>query len=312
MITLTELSKVLNLSKERAKQLTDEALLRNPGLTIEKGTVWRLGEDLVGEIIKSRGITLPKSKVITMKSQKGGIGGSTLLLNTAIYASKFFPVLVMDFDPENHATNFLLEENVDFKNLKCIYDIYSENKQIEEGIVKTRYPNIDILPSALRNHKIERLLSNQNPKKLLRAKIDQIKKEYGLILIDLPPSINTLTGSAYLTADLIVLPCIPSVFALESVGLTIETIEKLAQDFEAPKRNYKIIYNQFNSKRVASQEVLSALLNSYSSMVYPFYIKESTEVLNSLNAGKSVFEIKGAKETKTDFTSLALSVMGFE
>lgn len=128
----------------------------------------------------------------------------------------------------------------------------------------------------------------------------------------MPPSINVLTGSAYLTADLIVLPCIPSVFSLESIGLTIETIEKLAEDFEAPKRNYKIIYNQFNSKRVASQEVLSALLNSYPNLVYPFYIKESTDVLNSLNAGKSVFELTGAKEVKSDFSSLALSVMGFE
>lgn len=312
MITLTELAKILNLSKERVKQLTDEALLKNPSLTLEKGSVWRLGEDLVGEIMKARGKALPVRKVITMKSQKGGIGGTTLLLNTAIYASKFFPVLVMDFDPENHGSNFLLDESVDFKNLKCIYDIYSENREIEDGVVPTKHPNIDILPSALRNHKIERLLSNQNPKKLLKDKIDKIKKNYGLILIDLPPSINILTGSAYLTADLIVLPCIPSVFSLESIGLTIETIEKLAQDFEAPKRNYKIIYNQFNSKRVASQEVLSALLNNYSSLVYPFYIKESSEVLNSLNAGKSVFEIKGAKDIKNDFSSLALNVMGFE
>lgn len=312
MITLTELARVLNLSKERTKQLTDEALLKNKSLTIQKGSVWRLGEDLVAEIVKARGLTLPEHKVVTMKSQKGGIGGSTLLLNTAIYASRFFPVLVMDFDPENHATNFLLEENVDFKKLKCIYDIFSENKDIEDGVVKTKHPNIDLLPSALRNHKVERLLSNQNPKKLLRDKIDRIKKHYGLILIDLPPSMNTLTGSAYLTADLIVLPCIPSVFSLESIGLTIETIEKLAQDFEAPKRQYKIIYNQFNSKRVASQEVLSALLNNYSSLVYPFYIKESSDVLNSLNAGKSIFEVRGAKETKNDFSSLALNVMGFE
>ncbi len=312
MITLTELSKVLNLSKERTKQITDEVLLKNPQLKIEKGTVWKLGEDLVVEIMKTRGIKIPNKKVITTKSQKGGIGGTTLLLNTAIYASKFFPVLVLDLDPENHATNFLLDENTDYKNLKCIYDIYSENRDIEEGVVNTKYPNIDILPSALRNHKIERLLSNQNPKKLLRDKIDRIQKNYGLILIDLPPSINILTGSAYLTADLIVLPCIPSVFSLESIGLTIETIEKLAQDFEAPMRNYKIIYNQFNSKRVASQEVLSALLNNYSNLVYPFYIKESTEVLNSLNAGKSVFEIKGAKEIKNDFSNLALNVMGIE
>jgi chromosome partitioning protein len=311
MITLTELSRVLDLSKERAKQLVDEALLKNPKLTIEKGSIWKLGEDLFEEILKARGKEVPKRKVITLKSQKGGVTGTTLLLNSSIFSSRFFPTLVLDFDPECHATNFLLKEDTDLKKIKCIYDIFSENRPLEDGIIPSKYPNLDILPSALRVLKAERLLSGQNPKKLVREKIDKLIKNYGIIFIDLPPSLSTLVGSSYLAADLIVLPCIPSVFSLESIGLTIESIEKLAEDFDVPERNYKIIFNLYNPKRVASQEVLSALLNNYNQLVYPFFIKENSQVLNSLNAGKSVFELKGSKNTKEDFTNFSLSLMGF-
>lgn len=312
MITITELSGLLALSKERAKQLVDEALKQDGTLDIQPGTVWRVGPRAVRRLLNERGKQFPDHKVVTFAALKGGIGKTTISTNVAVRAANLgAKVLLIDLDPEACATNALMPKDADLSNAPIFCDLLKEDRaDVRKAIVPSSYPGLDLIPSALRNHHAEKLIGNLNPKRIIRDRLEGL--DYNLILLELPPSFTTLTGSAYLAADLVVLPCTPSVYSLESVALTIEAIDQLADQFECPERNYKILMNQYNSGRVASQEIIQALMETYKSKVFPFYIRESADIANATNAGRSVFEIKCSRSIREDFHELALQVCGVQ
>lgn len=310
MLSLTEFSKVLNLSKERTKQIVDTTLLSNPSLYIDKESKWLISPELAEEILKNRGKELPKNLVISTKASKGGIGATSIMFEVSTYFSKFMKVLCIDADPEAHLSNLLYQDNVDYKKIRTLYEVFSENTSLDTAIMKTKYPNLDLIPSSLRLHKVEKVLQGQNPKKIMRAKIDELKSQYNLIFIDLSPSLaSNLVISSYLSADRIFLPVIPNTFSLESVALTKDTIERLCEEFDVEPKVFKIIFNQYSQKTIASQEILSVLLQEYKNLVLPTYLNQSSAITNSINAGQSIFDIKGSKDVKENIESLALSML---
>ena len=243
---------------------------------------------------------------MTFAALKGGIGKTTISTNVAVRASSLgAKVLLIDLDPESCATNQLA--NMDGIEPVIFADILRDGLDIKKAIIPSNYKGLDIVPSALRNHHSEKFLANSNPKKIIKDKLEGLN--YNLILLELPPSFTSLTGSAYLAADLVVLPCTPSVYSLESVALTIEAINSLAHEFEVPQREFKILMNEYNSTRVASQQITKVLLDTYKSMVFPFYIKESSDVGNATNAGRSIFEVKCSKAIREDFHELVMQVL---
>jgi len=243
-------------------------------------------------------------RIVTFAALKGGIGKTTISTNVAVQAAKLGnQVLLIDLDPEACATNALAHADVDLEQAAVFYDILDHRcPDLESAIIPGMEKNLFLIPSALRNHHCEKKLSNQNPKKIIRSKIESLN--FDLIILELPPSFTTLTGSAYLAADLIVLPCTPSIFSLESVSLTIEAVSALAREFEVPEKKFKVLMNQFNSKRIASQEVLSALKEDYSELLLDITIGDSADISNAINAGKSVFDSKCAPKIRNSFERL--------
>ena len=312
MITVTELAGFLGLSKERAKQLVNEALQQDPSLDIQTGTLWKIGPSAVRKFFADRGKRFSQRKIVTFAALKGGIGKTTVSTNVAVRAAALgAKVLLIDLDPEACATNGLISKSVDQTNAVIFHDLLKDEKSdIKKAIVPSNYPGLDLIPSSLRNHHMEKLVGNQNPKRIVRDRLEPL--DYNLILLELPPSFTTVTGSAYLAADLIILPCTPSVYSLESVALTIEAIDELADEFECGERNYKVLMNQYNSSRVASQEILQSLLDTYKSKVFPFFIKDSADIANATNAGRTIFDTKSSKAIREDFHELTVQVCGVE
>lgn len=265
----------------------------------------------VGEIGSLLGFSSKnRPKVITFAALKGGIGKTTLSVNVAFRAaSSGAKVLVVDLDPEACATNTLVDEEWDVSSATTFFDIVkSGEKDISRAIIPSKYPNLDLIASSLINHQAEKFLHKANPRKAVREKLEPLRYQY--IFLELPPSFTTLTGSAYLAADLIVIPCTPNIYSLESVALTMRAIDELSDEFDCPQRNYRVLMNQYNAKRVASQEVAQTLAKLYAQQVLPFQIRESAEIANATNAGLTVFEARVSPSLRDDFDRLTQHVCG--
>lgn len=251
----------------------------------------------MASLLSLRGVQY-KPKTATIGIEKGGNGKTLITINTALTAAKYgVPTLIVDLDPECCASLFLLQSDADIATLGSLVEVYEHNKQMLDFVVPSRFDGIDILPSKTAIRRLDRLLDDDNPKSLMRRKMQGLREKYGLILFDVPPNFSKLTASAYLSSDIVMVPVKADLFSIESLKLTIEDIEASCAKFEAPKPPLFVLRNHFVNTKAAGSKVRSKAsrdinqeLLAFAPMMLPFAINQSASLLNSLNDGNGIYD----------------------
>ena len=132
-------------------------------------------------------------RTIVVANQKGGVGKTTTSINlSASLASLGKKVLVIDMDPQGNTTSGLGVEKDEVEN--TVYELLLGEKTIQECLQPEIFENLSILPSNvnLAGAEIE-LVGVEGKEYLLKNALDEIKGDYDFVIIDCPPSLNTLT-----------------------------------------------------------------------------------------------------------------------
>lgn len=137
--------------------------------------------------------------VITFSSMKGGVGKSSdavLLANNL--AARGFKVLFFDMDTNNSSTIYYCMGIAEEFPTQNVAEALT-HRTTEGYIVKSRIPNVDIVPSSLRLFDI-RSIDYHALKKTLP------KDKYDFIIIDTAPTYDNLVMNALYAADFIFTP----------------------------------------------------------------------------------------------------------
>ena len=159
-------------------------------------------------------------RIIAVANQKGGCGKTTTAINlSSCLALKGQKVLLIDFDPQSHATMGL---NVECDPEKNIYHVIAPARTEAVGLDDVIVPvkeNFDIAPSDTRLCAVEQELAvvDGREKRLLDA-IERLEKSYDFIIIDCPPSIGHLCFNALRASSEAIIPIDMSLFSLRGVA----------------------------------------------------------------------------------------------
>ena len=192
------------------------------GRTNREQRVWNYSQ--VAEIGEKYGFLKKPdgSKVITIFSTKGGILKSTLALNIArIHALHNIKTITIDLDPQaDTSRNFgldLTEENVNsleevdsfFGSVKSLFNFFQDNEPLENIIVKTDIPTLNLIPS----HSaiiplMEMLNANMRREYQFAEKLVPPLKEMGyqLIIFDNAPSWSIFSTNSIVPANILISP----------------------------------------------------------------------------------------------------------
>jgi len=236
-----------------------------------------------------------RGPVITISSNKGGVGKTTLATNLAIYARALredLPVLVVGLDDQQTLDRMfaLREPRPGEGNLKHGWAERSLSRTIQLG----EY-GIHFVPSP---PDVAMLKARAEDRRTL-ARIIERTEWPGLVILDTKPDLETLTQNAYCAADRILLP-VADWASLEEADKIYRMLERLGVD----ERRARIVFTLVDRRtRVESgdQHLFRKLLGEVQLRGWPYYktyLSRSprVEMLNS-GTGRPLSILHHAKGT---------------
>lgn len=152
------------------------------------------------------------TKTIGIIAVKGGVGKTTTVANLAAVLSNTYNKRVLAVDANYSAPNLGLHLGL-IDPVHSLHDVLLDKVDIKNAIINHKL-GFDILPSSLQPKKI-------NPYKL-KNRLDKIKSDYDVILLDSSPTQNEEMLSSIVAADELVLVTSPD---FPSLSCTLASIK---------------------------------------------------------------------------------------
>ena len=245
------------------------------------------------------GAPLPRpahTRVMVVANQKGGVGKTTTTVNMSVaLAQHGLRVLVIDLDPQGNASTALGIDH--HRGTLSSYDALIEGTPLEDVVQEhAEVPGLYVVPATidLAGAEIE-LVSVVARESRLRKAIAAHpwvhtggEDRYDYVLIDCPPSLGLLTLNALVAGAEMLIPIQAEYYALEGLGLLLETVEMVRTHLNQDLDVSTILITMFDSRTNLAAGVAAEVREHFADQVLRTSIPRSVRVSEAPSYGQSV------------------------
>lgn len=247
--------------------------------------------------------------IIVIANQKGGVGKTTTAINlSAACAMAGRRVLLIDLDPQsNSSLSFLDPTAVNSGS----YELFTEpNMPFSDLVQKTDVKNLDIIPARINLAKLEaKLIGEFDAAFRLRDRLEKVKLDYDLIVIDTPPTLGIITVNALVAAKHVIIPIQSSYFALEGTDDLLETIEKIRSRPNPELNLLGVLVTLFDRRTALSKDVDRHIREVFGKRTFNTIITRSVRLEESPAHKKPIFDYAPKSSGAGEYQSLAKEVL---
>ncbi len=224
-------------------------------------------------------------RIIAVANQKGGVGKTTTAINlSACLAEKGKKILTIDVDPQGNCTSGLGVDKSQVEN--SVYELMIGMCTIEECIIPNVMQNISLISSNVNlvGAEIE-LIGIEEKEFIMKKSVDKVKDNYDYIIIDCPPSLNTLTVNAMTTADTVLVPIQCEYYALEGLTQLIHTINLVKERLNPYLEIEGVVFTMYDARTNLSLQVVENVKSNLRQNIYKSIIPRSVRLAEAPSHG---------------------------
>jgi chromosome partitioning protein len=250
-------------------------------------------------------------RVIAIVNQKGGCAKTTTAVNLAgCLAADGFRVLVLDMDPQAHATLALgVDPEMPEENL---YEVLAEPggaDHLERVIIEVA-DNLHLAPSGIVLSALEQKLASERDEartERLAMALERLTGLYDFALIDCPPNVGLLTFNALRAASEVIVPLETSRFAIHGVQKLLETIGLLAERIGL-EIDVRVLLTLYDGRTRFARKTLIEVRELFKDMCFDTVIRLNIKLREAAANGIPICSYAPSANGALDYAALAVEV----
>jgi chromosome partitioning protein len=245
----------------------------------------------------------PRTRVMTVANQKGGVGKTTTTVNlAAALAQAGLQVLVLDNDPQGNASTALGIEHR--AGTPSIYEVLVDGAPMHEAVQQSPdVPGLWCLPATidLSGAEIE-LVSMVARETRLRTALDNYltwRTDNGLeridyVFVDCPPSLGLLTVNAFVVAREVLIPIQCEYYALEGLSQLLKTIDLIQAHLNPRLAVSTILLTMYDARTNLAQQVAEEVRTHFPEQTLRTTVPRSVRISEAPSYGQTVITYDGS------------------
>lgn len=253
-----------------------------------------------------------ETKVFAIANHKGGAGKTSTVDGFAYTLAELgYSVLIVDGDAQMNTSY-----SYDFRRMpQNLYNILADTTDqvdVKSQILRTEYPNIDIIIADTNMASIEMELTVRmfDRDRIIVKMVDQIKamKRYDCIVFDTNPSLGLLNFNILMATDYLIIPVECSAYGIEGITHITDFFHRVKQ-YNKKLEIAGVLCSIVQKRTKVSKLVMEELQNEFSGLLLNTIIEKDETVAQAQLVKQPIVKFNEKSRVAQQFKAMTLEVL---